>query len=113
MDVLALGCNFRTTPVEVREKLAFTDEQLGRALEELRGHGYEAVILSTCNRVELYLARSTPCPLGGDVAGYLASFHSLPQAEVEPHLYLHKGPEAVRHLFRVSASLDSMLIGEG
>lgn len=113
MDVLALGCNYRTTPVEVREKLAFTDEQLGRALEELNGHGYEAVVLSTCNRVELYLARSTPCPLDGNLAGYLASFHALPQAEVEPHLYQHRGAEAVRHLFRVSASLDSMLIGEG
>ncbi len=113
MDVLALGCSCHNTPVEVREKLAFTDEQLGRALALLVQAGYEAVILSTCNRVELYLARSTPCPLGGDLAGFLAEFHGLPPGEVAQHLYCHRGPDAVRHLFRVAASLNSMLIGEG
>ena len=59
MILLAIGCSFRTTPVEVRERLAFNDEQLGRALDTLASrYGYEAVLLSTCNRVELYVGRS-------------------------------------------------------
>ncbi|MGL4554043.1 MAG: glutamyl-tRNA reductase [Gemmataceae bacterium] len=114
MELLALGCSYRNTAVEVREKLAFTDEQAGRALDRLASDlGYEAVILSTCNRVELYLARSGPCPLGGDLAGFLADFHGVPADRVRPHVYAHRQLDAVRHLFRVSASLDSMLIGEG
>ena len=114
MELLVLGCSYRKTPVEVREKLAFTDEKAGRALDELAGRlGYEAVILSTCNRVELYLARSTPCPLGGDLAGFLAGFHGLPRDKVGPHLYACRAEEAVHHLFKVASSLDSMLIGEG
>jgi glutamyl-tRNA reductase len=114
MELLALGCSYRNTAVEVREKLAFTDEQAGRALERLASEvGYEAVILSTCNRVEMYLARSGPCPLGGDLAGWLADFHGVPPERVRPHVYAHRHLDAVRHLFKVSASLDSMLIGEG
>jgi glutamyl-tRNA reductase len=114
MELLALGCSYRNTAVEVREKLAFTDEQAGRALERLSSEcGYEAVILSTCNRVEMYLARSGPCPLGGDLTGWLAAFHGVPPERVRPHVYAHRHLDAVRHLFKVSASLDSMLIGEG
>lgn len=114
MELLALGCSYRNTAVEVREQLAFTDEQAGRALERLASElGYEAVILSTCNRVELYLARSGPCPLGGDLTRFLADFHGLSLDRVRPHVYAYRQLDAVRHLFRVSASLDSMLIGEG
>ena len=115
MNLLAIGCSYRTTPVEVRERLAFNDEQRGRALDLLASRlGHEAVILSTCNRVELYLA-----PLPGanapaePITDFLAHFHGLPPAEVRPHLYVHPNQQAVRHLFRVAASLDSMLVGEG
>src|SRR4051812_50164247 len=95
MELLALGCSYRNTAVEVREKLAFTDEQAGRALERLASEGgYEAVILSTCNRVEMYLARSGPCPLGGDLAGWLADFHRGPPDPVRPHLYPPPPPPA-------------------
>jgi glutamyl-tRNA reductase len=113
MDVLAVGCSFHTTPVEVREKLAFTEEQLARAFSCLHQAGYEAVILSTCNRVELYLARDASSPVDAAPLSLLAELHGLPPGEVEPHLYHHRGRDAVRHLFRVAASLDSMLIGEG
>jgi glutamyl-tRNA reductase len=119
MILLALGCSFRTTPVAVRERLAFNDEQLTRALDTLNGKlGYEAVILSTCNRVELYLGRvlgNGPAPLEGegDIIDFLAEHHGLPPAEVRPHLYVHRHAAAVTHLFRVAASLDSMLVGEG
>src|SRR5262245_12584637 len=109
MNLLAVGCSYRTTPVEVRERLAFTDEQADRALGQLSARGFEAVLLSTCNRAELYVAG-----LGEPgAAGVLAEFHGMPCEEVAAHLYCHRGQEAVRHLFRVPASLDSLVVGEG
>jgi len=121
MILLALGCNYRTALVGVRERLAFNGEQLDRALDALTSRfGCEAVILSTCNRVELYVAsieESLPGgaePLTGPaLAGFLADFHGLSPDHIQPHLYLHQHHEAIRHLFRVAGSLDSMLIGEG
>lgn len=109
MNLLALGCSFRTTPVEVRERLAFDDEQLARALHLLSAQGFEAVILSTCNRVELYLAGEVEA----NPEQFLAEFHGLSVTEIRQHLYIHRGIEAVRHLFRVAASLDSLIVGEG
>ncbi|HTU18223.1 MAG TPA: glutamyl-tRNA reductase [Gemmataceae bacterium] len=128
MILLAIGCSYKTTPVEVRERLAFKDEQLPRAHTELcAGFDCEAVILSTCNRVELYLGcvlddlgaltqPRSPAPRELDaecIAEFFADFHSLPVSTVRPHLYVHRQAEAVRHLFRVAASLDSMIVGEG
>jgi glutamyl-tRNA reductase len=116
MLLRVVGCSYRNTPVAVRERLAFDGPKLPSALDELcQRYGCEAVILSTCNRVELYLGRPDT-PLGPDVevlAEFLAETHRLPSAEVRPHLYSHDGEEAVRHLFRVVASLDSMIVGEG
>lgn len=116
MLLLAVGCNFKTAPVDVRERLAFTAEQLPSALEQLGvRYGCESVVLSTCNRVELYLAR-TDAPVAPDaelIAEFLAEFHGLPVPEVRAHLYEHRQADAVRHLFRVVASLDSLIIGEG
>ena len=115
MNVLTLGCSYRTTPVEVRERLAFTDEQIDRALDLLSARpGREAVLLSTCNRVELYLAYPGEGREDGeDLTDFLAEFHGLPTHEIRPHLYAQHHQDAVRHLFRVAASLDSLVIGEG
>ena len=116
MMLLALGCSFRDTPVAVRERLAFDDARLPRALEEIGArYGYEAVILSTCNRVELYLARAAgELPPNADlVTEFLAEFHRADPAAFKPYLYQHRDADAVRHLFRVAASLDSIVIGEG
>jgi glutamyl-tRNA reductase len=116
MMLHALGCNFRATPVELRERLAFDESSLPRALNELVArYDWEAVILSTCNRVELYLARPVETSnLGpGLVAEFLADFHGLSVAELTAQLYHHRQEAAVRHLFRVAASLDSLVIGEG
>ena len=115
MNVVILGCSYRTTPVGVRERLAFTDEQVGRALDRLSAcPGREAVLLSTCNRVELYLGDpGEGKEAGQELTDFLADFHGLPADEIRPHLYVHRGLDAVRHLFRVAASLDSMLVGEG
>ena len=120
MILLAIGCSYKTTPVEVRERLAFKDEQLSRAHTELcAGFDCEAVILSTCNRVEVYagcVLDNSPAPRELDaesIAEFFAEFHNLPVSTVRPHLYIHRQAEAVRHLFRVAASLDSMIVGEG
>src|SRR5947209_741023 len=115
MNILTLGCSYRTTPVEVRERLAFNDEQSGRALDRLSARpGHEAVLLSTCNRVELYLAYpGEGREAGQEFTDFLAEFHGLPADAIRPHLYAHHHQDAVRHLFRVAASLDSMLVGEG
>jgi glutamyl-tRNA reductase len=116
MIFLAVGCSYRNSPVGVRERLAFGDDGLARALEAInRRFDCEAVILSTCNRVELYLARMADQGefKGEGVAGFVAEFHGLPLAEVQSHLYVHSQALAVRHLFRVAASLDSLIVGEG
>jgi glutamyl-tRNA reductase len=115
MKLLVLGCSFRTAPVEVRERLAFTEVSLAVALDELGGrYGCEAVIVGTCNRVELYLARpGEPTPPDADlISEFLGEMHRLPVDRLRPHLYTHRDAEAVRHLFRVAASLDSLIIGE-
>jgi glutamyl-tRNA reductase len=121
MILLAVGCSHRNTPVAVRERLAFRDDQLPRALDVLATRlDCEAVILSTCNRVELYVARvldratRATTPLDCDaVCRFLGDFHGLPAEEVRPHLYTRQNDDAVRHLFRVAASLDSLIVGEG
>lgn len=108
-----VGLSHHTTPVEVRERLAFAEaelpEALRRAAQLTTG---EALLLSTCNRVELYLAGDAPLDaLRSRVAAFLAQEHSLPGA-LESHLYAHQSEDALRHLFRVAASLDSAVIGE-
>jgi glutamyl-tRNA reductase len=113
--LLGIGCNYHRTGVELRERLAFDGDRLPRALDALCSrHGCEAVILSTCNRVELYLGRLGGAePLGKEqVVAFLSDFHGVDASRIAPHLDEHAQGEAVRHLFRVAASLDSMIIGE-
>ncbi|HYQ91854.1 MAG TPA: glutamyl-tRNA reductase [Candidatus Competibacteraceae bacterium] len=112
MPLLALGINHKTAPVEVRERLAFTPEQLPDALQELQGCSgiREAIILSTCNRTELY------CSLeridSRSVLSWLEAYHALPAGEIQTYLYHHFDHSAVRHILRVAAGLDSMVLGE-
>ncbi len=117
VHLLVLGVNHRTAPIAVRETLAFTPDQTTAALNALR-HRFpntEAVILSTCNRVELYLARpaaDTTEPTLDALTHFLADFHHLPPSELHAHLYFHEDRRMVEHLFSVAASLDSMVVGE-
>jgi glutamyl-tRNA reductase len=116
MIILAVGCSYRNTPVEVRERLNLDVQQAPEALDELAArYGCEAVVLSTCNRVELYLARadSDLAPDANVLAEFLAERPALAATQLRPHLYEHRNADAVKHLFRVAASLDSMIIGEG
>ena len=115
IKVALIGCNHLTAPVELRERIIFSTQQALQAADELRHQGIleEAVVISTCNRSELY-------GVPGDLAAsateameeYFTSFHQIPRSELHGRLYRWSGPEAVRHLYRVAAGLDSMLLGE-
>jgi len=111
-DLIAVGVNHNTAPVEVRERLAMPKELLGMHLKALieRGHARETVILSTCNRVEVY-ALVDQVEGGRAIHAYLSAAHGEGYS-LGDHLYQHRGQEAVRHLFRVAASLDSLIVGE-
>ena len=115
IKVALIGCNHLTASVELRERIIFSTQQALQAADELRHQGIleEAVVISTCNRSELY-------GVPGDLAAsateameeYFTSFHQIPRSELHGRLYRWSGPEAVRHLYRVAAGLDSMLLGE-
>ena len=116
MKLQMIGCSHHTASVEMRERLAFSKEQAAEALKSFRSRfpQAEAVLLSTCNRVELYFASETPdaCPTHHDAAAFLAEFHGLGADAVFNQLFEHTGEDFVRHLFMVAASLDSMVVGE-
>jgi glutamyl-tRNA reductase len=115
MEIVLVGLNHRTAPVEVRERVSFTAEQSRKAAEELRSRGIlqETLVLSTCNRSEIYGVppeASHECAPG--LSSFLSEFHAVRPDVLSVSLYHHYDREAVRHLFRVSAGLDSMLLGE-
>jgi glutamyl-tRNA reductase len=110
-----LGLNHTTAPLEIREKLAFNPEQRSAAVSAFRQKfpECELVLLSTCNRVELYMAREVHGhPRAAEAVEFLSQFQSVPADSLEPHLYHHTGRDLVQHLFSVASSLDSMVLGE-
>jgi glutamyl-tRNA reductase len=115
MLVEVVGCSHHETSIAVRERLAFTPGQTREALDHWRRifPGVEAVLLSTCNRVEIYAATErAPEPTLDQIANFLARFHAIDPAEVVRHLYQFSDQAAVRHVFTVASSLDSMVLGE-
>jgi glutamyl-tRNA reductase len=115
MEIVLIGLNHRTATVELRERVAFSVEQACEAADQLRSRGIleETLVLSTCNRSELYgVPRELTTDSAGAVEQFLASFHQLRPAELNGSLYRHRDRSAVDHLFRVAAGLDSMLLGE-
>ena len=116
MKLQVTGCSHHQSSVAVREQLAFTPAQAREALGEFRQQfpESEAVLLSTCNRVEIYLAaeNAVACPSHHDVVSFLAEFHGVAESEIFDDLFERTGEDAIRHLFMVSASLDSMVLGE-
>jgi glutamyl-tRNA reductase len=110
MQLAIVGVSHKTAPVEVRERLAFNSDVLRSALTALMGRQNvrEAIILSTCNRVEV-MAESPDDRL---IREFLCEFHQIPPDSVSKHLYSFKNADAIRHVFRVAASLDSMMVGE-
>jgi glutamyl-tRNA reductase len=114
MKLLLTGLNHRTAPVEVRERIAFEEAALPEALAKLRQRPgvHEGLILSTCNRVEVSVTADDGADAQAAVEGFLAETRKVEPNWVKPYLYRYDGPEAIRHLFRVASSLDSMVVGE-
>ncbi|GLZ88957.1 glutamyl-tRNA reductase [Metapseudomonas resinovorans] len=112
MAFIALGINHKTASVDVRERVAFTPEQLVEALQQLCRitPSREAAILSTCNRSELYLEQDHPST--DEVLAWLAGYHNLSLEELRACAYVHQDDDAVRHMMRVASGLDSMVLGE-
>ncbi|MBW2038439.1 MAG: glutamyl-tRNA reductase [Deltaproteobacteria bacterium] len=113
-EVILVGANYRTAPLEIRERISFPEEGLDRYLKALQDlfSLAEGLILSTCNRVEIYAATRAPERGVKEIKGFLAHQHHLPLSEFEGALYVLQGEEVVRHIFRVASSLDSMVVGE-
>lgn len=116
MSIVLVGINHKSAPIEVRERLAFTDAACASGLRALVDGEVvrEALIISTCNRVEVLTEtdRQRQSETGERVTQFLSRSDSVPRSMFEPHLYTHADDQAVRHLFRVTSSLDSMVIGE-
>lgn len=123
MDFIVCGLNHSTAPVEVRERCAFSEDQSFRALDGLRGDSadFEHLILSTCNRTELYWRRTTKgAEIDADPRGAFELYRRVHESvrgeqlddSVYDHLYVHRRERAVEHLFRLAAGIDSMIVGE-
>src|SRR5688572_25031758 len=114
MSIVLVGVNHKTAPVEVRERLAFTDEACNAGLRSLVDGQVirEGLIVSTCNRVEVLAETTMLNDTTQRVIQFLSRDEYLPHSFFETHLYTHTDDMAVRHLFRVSSSLDSMVVGE-
>ncbi|NJD90505.1 MAG: glutamyl-tRNA reductase, partial [Geobacter sp.] len=114
MNIVVVGLSHKTATVEVREKLAFSPTQMEKPLNALVGLDgiVEGVIVSTCNRVEIYV---TTRDIAGGIARvkrFMADYHNFPLDTLEQHVYALHGEDAIRHVFRVASSLDSMVVGE-
>ncbi len=113
MRLFAVGLSHRTAPVELRESVDFSRKGLEHALAELsaRGAGRELVVLSTCNRAEIYAVGDTD-ESAEQVGRFFSDYHAISHDSVRQHLYVHRGSDVARHLFRVAAGLDSLVVGE-
>src|SRR5580704_14160434 len=115
MEIVLIGLNHRSAPVELRERVSFTPDQAQQAAEELRTRGVlsETLVLSTCNRSELYgVPPESPIETMAELERYFAALHEIDPAMLTGNLYRHRDAGVVRHVFRVAAGLDSMLLGE-
>ena len=114
MNIIVVGLSHKTASVDIREKVAFSPNSIEKPLRELVAlEGIvEGIIVSTCNRVEIY---ATTRDIAGGIARirrFMADYHHLAHDLLDPHLYSYHGEEAIRHVFRVASSLDSMVVGE-
>jgi len=114
MELLVIGLNHNTASIAIRECLAFPEDILEDALSKIHtlSSVKENIIVSTCNRVEVYIATRETEKAIYDLKNFLSQFHGISLKEFEKSLYAHVGEEAVRHIFRVVSSLDSMVLGE-
>lgn len=113
-EIIIIGLNHQTAPVELRECLAFTTDETADAVGRLKRASSirEAVIFSTCNRVEVLAAAENAIEAEHAIKSFIAEYKNEPRDQFESALYVHRGDDAVRHVFRVVSSLDSMMVGE-
>ena len=114
MHLFLLGVSHRTAPVDLRERLDFSSRDLGAAVEAVaaRPSMAESVVLSTCNRSEIYVASPDPARAREELVSFLSDYHHVPTHAFQPHLFALENSAAVAHLFRVAAGLDSLVVGE-
>jgi glutamyl-tRNA reductase len=114
MRLLLVGISHRTAPVELRERVDFSRGDMGGAVSALasRVPSGEAVIISTCNRVEIYTESDSDEQARDEVAAFVSQYHEVPREQLESHLYARTDADVARHLFRVAAGLDSLVVGE-
>jgi glutamyl-tRNA reductase len=114
MHILSVGLNYRTAPVEVREKFTFSEQDLPDALEQLKKTKsiLECVIVATCNRTEIYAVVDRLHMCGHYIRSFIENWFHIPVADFNNHLYIYEDEQAIEHLFRVTSGLDSMVIGE-
>lgn len=111
MSFVACGLSHKTAPIDIRERFYFPKEKIADSLRDLKKHvlANDAVILSTCNRTEIYCS-SVNQPQA--ISNWLANYHKVMPEEINPHLYVLKNEESVKHVFRVASGIDSMVLGE-
>ena len=114
MNLHTIGINHKSAPIEVREKLAFKESAVPIALSSFTQSfpSSEAVILSTCNRVEVYGSSPNDSLNKESLIDFLSAFHGLEKEKFAEHIYYYNNMDAVRHLYFVTSSLDSMVVGE-
>lgn len=114
LEIVVTGLNHITAPVELRECLAFNDTEAKAAVEDLKNNPAisEIMLFSTCNRVEVLMVGNTGSDASRAAIQYLSKVKNIPAKEFTDALYTHHGKEAVKHIFRVASSLDSMMVGE-
>ncbi|OUM99414.1 MAG: glutamyl-tRNA reductase [Paenibacillaceae bacterium ZCTH02-B3] len=114
MQIVVVGLNYRTAPVEVRERFALSETDLPQALAAFRASAgiREGVILSTCNRTELYAVVDRPTLCGYEIRAFMERWFGIPRREFNHYLYIYEDGQAVSHLFRVTCGLDAMVPGE-
>jgi glutamyl-tRNA reductase len=114
MEIIVVGLSHKSAPVDIREKVAFAPDCIHEALHLVRNldQVQEGVIVSTCNRVEVYAASRQREQGVESLVRFMSGYHEVPLEALRPHLYIQCGSDAVRHVFRVASSLDSMVVGE-
>ena len=114
MSLLAFGINHNTADISVREKVAFNPEQLRLALVEAKNSAQlqELAVLSTCNRTEFYCVSNTPERASDQLIDWLGDHRQIEQSELQKASYVHQGSDALQHIMKVAAGLDSMVLGE-
>lgn len=114
MDLVVIGINHKTAPVEIRENFSFSPKETLEANRLLKERAIlkESLILSTCNRVEIYAVADSNVDCVNGIKDFLSRFHDLNRSDYEDKLYVYKGKAAAGHLFKVASGLDSMVIGE-